>query len=75
MKERGSIMILDNRGLEPPQPMIRTLTALENLKEGEVLTIINDRRPMFLYEQLEELGYQQRTEQQEDGSFKIEIFR
>ncbi|WP_163183564.1 DUF2249 domain-containing protein [Neobacillus sedimentimangrovi] len=68
-------MILDNRGLEPPQPMIRTLTALENLKEGEVLTIINDRRPMFLYEQLEELGYQQRTEQQEDGSFKIEIFR
>jgi hypothetical protein len=30
---------------------------------------------MFLYEQLEELGYQQRTEEQNDGSFKIEIFR
>jgi tRNA 2-thiouridine synthesizing protein A len=68
-------MILDNRGLEPPQPMMRTLTAIENLKENQVLTIINDRRPMFLYEQLEELGYKNRTEQQEDGSFKIEIFR
>ncbi|WHX99047.1 DUF2249 domain-containing protein [Neobacillus sp. DY30] len=68
-------MILDNRGLEPPQPMMRTLAALENLDKGEVLTIINDRRPMFLYEQLEELGYKQRTEQQNDGSFKIEIFR
>jgi tRNA 2-thiouridine synthesizing protein A len=68
-------MILDNRGLEPPQPMMRTLAALENLKENQVLTIINDRRPMFLYEQLEELGYKNRTEQQEDGSFKIEIFR
>lgn len=68
-------MILDNRGLEPPKPMMRTLSALETLAEGEVLTIINDRRPMFLYEQLEELEYQQRTEQQNDGSFKIKIFR
>ncbi|WP_342432081.1 DUF2249 domain-containing protein [Neobacillus sp. FSL H8-0543] len=68
-------MILDNRGLEPPQPMMRTLAALETLGAGEVLTIINDRRPMFLYEQLEDLGYQQRTEAQNDGSFKIEIFK
>ncbi|WP_442594429.1 DUF2249 domain-containing protein [Neobacillus sp. D3-1R] len=68
-------MILDNRGLEPPQPMMRTLAALENLNDNETLTIINDRRPMFLYEQLEELGYRNRTEQQEDGSYKIEIFR
>jgi tRNA 2-thiouridine synthesizing protein A len=68
-------MILDNRGLEPPQPMMRTLAALENLKKNEKLTIINDRRPMFLYEQLEELGYKNRTEQQIDGSYNIEIFR
>lgn len=68
-------MILDNRGLEPPQPMMRTLAALEKLPDGETLTIINDRRPMFLYEQLEELDFKQQTEQQEDGSFKIEIFR
>ncbi|HYK74813.1 MAG TPA: DUF2249 domain-containing protein [Pseudoneobacillus sp.] len=68
-------MILDNRGLEPPQPMMRTLAALENLNENETLTIINDRRPMFLYEQLEELGFRNHTEQQDDGSFKIEIFR
>jgi tRNA 2-thiouridine synthesizing protein A len=66
-------MMLDNRGLEPPQPMMRTLAALEKLTDGEVLT--NDRRPMFLYEQLEDLGYKQKTEQQNDGSFKIEIFR
>ncbi|MFD2445803.1 DUF2249 domain-containing protein [Bacillus sp. CGMCC 1.16607] len=67
--------VLDNRGLEPPQPMMRTLAALENLKENEILTIINDRRPMFLYEQLEELGFKNRTVQQEDGSYKIEIYR
>ena len=68
-------MILDNRGLEPPQPMMRTLAALKDLGENAMLTIINDRRPMFLYEQLEELGFKQKTEQQKDGSYKIEIYR
>lgn len=68
-------MMLDNRGLEPPEPMMRTLKAIEQLSIGESLTIINDRRPMFLYEQLEEMGLQHRTNEQQDGSFKIEIFR
>lgn len=66
-------MLLDNRGLEPPNPMMRTLSALEKMEKGESLKIINDRRPMFLYEQLDELGYKHRTEPNDDGSFTIEI--
>ncbi|MED3553577.1 DUF2249 domain-containing protein [Cytobacillus praedii] len=66
-------MILDNRGLEPPQPMMRTLDALESLPAGETLSIINDRRPMFLYEQLDEKGYKHKTSEREDGSYLIEI--
>lgn len=66
-------MILDNRGLEPPNPMMRTLKALEKLEKGQSLKIINDRRPMFLYEQLDELGYKHTTEPNDDGSFTIEI--
>lgn len=68
-------MLLDNRGLEPPQPMMRTLAALEDLDRGQTLIIINDRRPMFLFEQLDELGYLYLTEQQEDGSYKVTISR
>ncbi|MCM3666605.1 DUF2249 domain-containing protein [Mesobacillus subterraneus] len=68
-------MLLDNRGLEPPQPMMRTLAALEDLDRGQSLVIINDRRPMFLFEQLDELGYLYLTEQQEDGSYKVTISR
>ncbi|MBG9445102.1 DUF2249 domain-containing protein [Cytobacillus firmus] len=66
-------MKLDNRGLEPPQPMMRTLATLEDLPEGETLSIINDRRPMFLYEQLDEMGCRHVTSELEDGSFLIEI--
>lgn len=68
-------MQLDNRGLEPPEPMMRTLQALETLKEGEQLSIINDRRPMFLYEQLDELGYKHETSERPDGSFQIDIYK
>ncbi|MEK4382312.1 DUF2249 domain-containing protein [Aeribacillus composti] len=66
-------MILDNRGLEPPQPMMRTLTALAKLKKGETLKIINDRRPMFLFEQLDDLGYTYQTQKRSDGSYEITI--
>lgn len=66
-------MILDNRGLEPPQPMMRTLEALENLPEDGVLTIINDRRPMFLFAELEERGYTHESKELEDGSWQITI--
>jgi tRNA 2-thiouridine synthesizing protein A len=64
---------LDNRGLEPPNPMMRTITALGKLGTGEVLTIINDRRPMFLYEYLNDEGYKHETEPLPDGSFQITI--
>lgn len=64
---------LDNRGLEPPQPMIRTLHALENIETGQVLVIINDRRPVFLFAELEERGYFHETQALEDGSFEITI--
>jgi tRNA 2-thiouridine synthesizing protein A len=55
--------------------MMRTLAALEDLDRGQTLVIINDRRPMFLFEQLDELGYLYLTEQQEDGSYKVTISR
>ena len=66
---------LDNRGLQPPEPMVRTLTTLEKMQDGDTLTIINDRRPLFLYEELDALGYPHVTEQNGDGSYKITIMK
>jgi uncharacterized protein (DUF2249 family) len=48
---------LDVRGLEPPEPMVRTLTALETLPEGHTLVQINVRVPQFLLPILAERGY------------------
>jgi len=47
---------LDNRGLQPPEPMVRILSALEMLAAGEVIEAWNDREPLLLYPELEARG-------------------
>ena len=47
---------LDNRGLQPPEPMVRILSALEQLAAGEVIEAWNDREPLLLYPELEARG-------------------
>jgi len=48
--------VLDNRGLLPPEPMVRILDALEHLRPGQVLEALNERDPVFLYPELEARG-------------------
>lgn len=64
---------LDNRGLEPPDPMIRTLEALEGLAPGEVLVIHNDRVPIYLLPQLADEGATYVVLEQPDGSAQVRI--
>lgn len=66
-------IVLDNRGLEPPQPMMRTLAALERCKPGEVVLIHNDRVPVFLIEELNQLGCRYTIQEQTDGTAKVSI--
>ena len=51
------IVKLDNRDLEPPEPMVRILAAAEKLAPGETLSALLRREPVFLFPQLEKRGY------------------
>ena len=63
---------LDNRELDPPEPMVRVLAAVEEMKEGEVLTALLCREPMFLLAELAKRGHQWRGGFEPDGkSYKI----
>lgn len=64
---------LDNRGLEPPQPMMRTLAAQDRCKPGDEVVIHNDRVPVFLLEELNGLGFPYSVEEQPDGSAIVKI--
>lgn len=58
---------LDNRGLQPPEPLVRILDTLEHLAPGQVLEALNDRDPVFLYPELQARGASIRTEKTDDG--------
>lgn len=48
---------LDNRDLDPPEPMIRILAAADKLGPGETLSALLRREPVFLFPQLEKRGF------------------
>lgn len=50
-------IVLDVRGLEPPEPLMRTLALLETLPAGHDLIQINVRVPQFLIPMLGERGF------------------
>jgi len=58
---------LDNRELDPPEPMVRILAATEAMKEGEVLSALLCREPIFLFPQLENRGHRWRGSFEADG--------
>lgn len=59
---------LDNRELDPPEPMVRILAAIETLQHGEVLSALLCREPMFLFPELEKRGHQWRGGFEPDGT-------
>ena len=73
LKKEGNVYRLDNRGLEPPKPMMRTLHQLSRMKPGETLIITNERVPVFLFEELKELGYDYQYEQIDENTVNITI--
>ena len=66
---------LDNRGLEPPNPVIRTLEALEGMGQGDVLVIHNDRVPVYLLPQLADEGASYEVATLPDGSARVRIVK
>ena len=62
------LMHLDNRGLMPPEPMVKVLGAVEAMQSGEVMDVLLDREPSFLFPQLEQRGHEWRGGFDPDGT-------
>jgi uncharacterized protein (DUF2249 family) len=58
---------IDNRGLQPPEPMVRILSELGSLDAGEELVALMDREPMLLYPELERRGFSWSFDEHGDG--------
>jgi uncharacterized protein (DUF2249 family) len=62
------LMHLDNRELDPPEPMVRILAATEAMQAGEVLSALLCREPIFLLPELEKRGHGWRGGFDRDGT-------
>lgn len=71
--EDPDVIVLDVRGLEPPEPMVRTLEALERLPPGKTLLQINVRVPQFLIPQLAARGFVHEVRVQSEDLVRIFI--
>lgn len=67
------VIVLDVRGLEPPEPMERTLEALANLPRGATLVQINVRVPRFLIPKLEARGFTYEVHEQSKDMVRVFI--
>ncbi len=65
---------LDVRDLEPPQPMVKVIKALEDLKEGEVLEVLGSRPFTHLLPRLRELGFEYELKEKE-GEYLLRIWK
>ena len=64
---------MDNRGLSPPEPLMRILAALDPLESGNQIVAEMDRQPLFLYPELEERGCTYTCELQPEGHYLLTI--
>jgi uncharacterized protein (DUF2249 family) len=55
--------------------MVRVLERLDTLRPGDTLTVLHERRPMFLYPQLDARGFRHETDETEAGVVRIVIRR
>lgn len=63
---------LDNRELDPPEPMVRILAATEEMAAGEVLCALLNREPVFLFPELAKRGHAWRGAFDADGrTFRV----
>lgn len=66
---------LDVRGLEPPEPLIRILNALESLPAGATLRARTDREPCHLFGEAVQRGFRYVSGQHPEGGWLTELTR
>ena len=67
--------VIDGREMQPPEPMERTLEALDTLTEGDDLLLLLYCEPHPLYNILRQNGYAWRDELRADGTREIRIHK
>ena len=65
--------IVDGRELEPPEPFLLTMEALDSITPGQTVLLLLGREPFPLYRALQLNGYAWETTHHDDGTVEVLI--
>ena len=72
--EKKNVKVIDARNLEPPEPFVLTMEALDQIGPDESLLLLLTREPHPLYRALEVNGFTHKTERTPEGVVEITIW-
>lgn len=75
MQFSGRIITVDCRDLEPPEPMVKVLEAVNDMAPDEAVLMIHRKMPRLLFSKLEELGFSHDVTEESDGLIKLLIWK
>ncbi len=71
MTQSKADKVIDGRNMEPPEPFVQTMEALDAIEPGQKVLLVVGREPIPLYRALELNGYSWQTERCADGSVEV----
>lgn len=75
MSQTPANIVIDAREMEPPEPFVATMDALDAMDPSHKLLLILTREPYPLYRALQKQGYVYQTEVTMQGTIEILIWR
>jgi uncharacterized protein (DUF2249 family) len=67
-------LVLDIRGMEPPEPLERVFAAIADFARDDTLKILSDYEPTPLYRMLERDGFRHHVDAGADAPCEITIW-
>lgn len=74
MGAHAADVVIDARGLEPPEPFVLTMEALDTLGSDAKLLLILTREPYPLYRALQDSGFLHQTDITLQGTVEVLIW-
>lgn len=74
-KKNLKIITVDCRELEPPEPMVKVLEAVEKMGKEEAVLMLHRKKPALLLPRLKEKGLDFELTEKEDESIELLIWR
>ena len=74
MTQAKADRVIDGRSMEPPEPFVQTMDALDAIAPGQSVLLLVGREPFPLYRALELNGFSWKSERAADGTFEVSIW-